>query len=168
MICFDDNLSYNHLKKILQEELKKVTLDEIYEISYNFNDSIKYLPREYKKNYSQSILKVILSRYIDLKNDKKYYEGYLNLQERKNVEELINKNKDNIKYVLNITAIYATLFLKEPIHLPGTVFPGNKSIYTDEMEYYCPVKKYHLEDDDALCKYCIANIIIDGDEDEKR
>lgn len=167
MINFDDNLSYNHLKKILQDELKKVSINQLYEISYQFNDEMKYLPREYKKNYKQTILNVVYSRFIRLKNDENNYEGYLTDDEKKNVQNLINKDKDNNTYILNITAIYATIFLKEPIHLPGTIFPGQKGIYTDGQDYYCPIKKYHLNNQDALCKYCIA-ITYNGDKNEKR
>jgi len=72
MINFDDNLSYNHLKKILQDEVKKVNIDQLYEITYKFNEDMKYLPREYKKSYTESILKVILSRFIRLKNDESF------------------------------------------------------------------------------------------------
>ena len=162
MINFDDNLSYNHLKKILKDEVKKVSINQLYEITYKFNEDMKYLPREYKKSYTQSILKVILNRFIRLKNDEDFYDGYLNDDEKKNVQELINKDKDNITYILNITVIYASIFLKEPIHLPGTIFPGQKSIYTEGQEYYCPIKKYHLNNQDALCKYCIA-IAYEGD-----
>lgn len=163
MISFDDNPSYNHLKNILQDEVKNLSIEQLYEITSQFNESMKYLPGEYKKNYTQSILKVILTRISRLKNDNNNYIGYLDDNQMKNVQELISKDKDNIRHVLNITVIYASIFLKEPIHLPGTVFPGKKNIYTDGQEYYCPVKRTHLNNKDALCKYCIAHIIDDGD-----
>ena len=31
-----------------------------------------------------------------------------------------------------------------------------QSIYTDGENYYCPIKRYHIDNDKALCRYCVA------------
>ena len=58
MTQIHENMSYNDLKEFLQNEIKKITLNELYELSFQFNDDMKYLPREYKKKYTESVLNV--------------------------------------------------------------------------------------------------------------
>ncbi|RAP49017.1 MAG: hypothetical protein BZ136_04120, partial [Methanosphaera sp. rholeuAM74] len=60
-----------NLKEIIQEEVNNITLEEIYELSYQFKEDVKYLPAEYKKHYRQSVLNVIIQRFKTLKNDDK-------------------------------------------------------------------------------------------------
>ena len=95
----------------------------------------------------------------------KYKEDTIN---KKTISELYSKqyNSNNsrtidnvITYLLNIIVIYATYYLKEPVHLPGTAFPGSVSIYCDGRDYFCPIKKYHMNSVKSVCKYCIANTI---------
>ena len=92
----------------------------------------------------------------NIKNDNKSYEGFLSEDDVVIINKLLQHNDNIITYILNIIVIYTTYFLKEPIHLPGTIFPGKVSIYYDGTNYYCPVKKYHINDEKSLCKICIA------------
>ena len=100
----------------------------------------------------------MIRRFTSLKNDKKTYEGILSDDDVEKINELL-KYKDNIiTYTLNIIVIYATYFLKEPVHTAGTAFPGHVSIYCDGNNYFCPVKKNHINNEKSVCKYCIAKI----------
>ena len=146
------------LKKLLQQEIKEINLADLYDLSFRFNDETRYLPREYRKQYIESVLKVIISRFASLKNTLKTFTGEVTEKEAKEINELLSDNEDHIIYILNITVIYATYLLKRPVHLPGTVFPGLVSIYTDGKDYYCPIKKHHLDNENAVCKYCIAKV----------
>lgn len=156
-----EDMSYNDLKEFLQKEIKKITLNELYELSFQFNDDVKYLPREYKKKYTESVLNVIISRYTSLKNDSNNYEGYINKKDFKKIYQLLSDKEDMITYTMNLIVVYTTYFLKQPVHLPGTVFPGMVSVYTDGENYYCPVKKFHINNPKATCRYCIAKITDD-------
>ncbi|MBE6494239.1 MAG: DUF2115 domain-containing protein [Methanosphaera stadtmanae] len=161
MTPISKNMSYNDLKKFLQKEIKKITLEQLYELSFHFNDDVKYLPREYKKKYTQSVLNVIISRYSSLKNDSNNYEGYISKEDFEQINTILSDKEDMITYTMNLIVVYATYFLKEPVHLPGTVFPGMVSVFTDGENYYCPVKKFHINNPQATCKYCIAKITDD-------
>lgn len=157
MDCVYANMKRDDLKKLLKEEIKNITLQELYEISYKFNEDIKYLPREYKKQYRESVLKVIINRFTSLKNTQVKYEGNITKKEAREINELLLDKKSNlVKHTLNIIVIYATYLERESVHMPGTEFPGMLSVYTDGVDYYCPVKKYHINSSEAVCKYCIA------------
>lgn len=156
MEAITENTTRNELKQILKEEISKVTLQELYDLSTKFKEDTKYLPREYKKLYIESVLKVIINRFTSLKNTEVDYEGTLTKTESDEIIELLKKTDSTIRDTLNIIVVYATYLEREPIHLPGTTFPGMVSISTDGENYYCPVKKFHIKNDKAVCKYCIA------------
>lgn len=161
MVKIQENMTFNELKEALQKEIKDITLNELYELSFQFNDDVKYLPREYKKKYTESVLKVIISRFTSLKNDHKNYEGSLTEDDAEQINTILSNKKDLVTYTMNLTVVYATYLLKKPVHLPGTVFPGMVSIYTDGENYYCPVKKFHIDNPKATCRYCIAKMVDD-------
>ncbi len=152
-------ISLNDLRILLKQEVNEVTLEDLYDLSIHFNEETKYLPREYKKEYIDSVLNVIIKRFALLKNDTENYEGYLELDQIDNVNKLLKHESTLINHILNVIVVYTTYLRKKPIHKPGTVFPGRVSIYCDGKNYFCPVKKYHMDNDKALCKYCIAQAI---------
>ena len=60
MMLIKDNTTYNQLKIILQNKLKEIKLDDLYELSYLFNDDVKYLPDKYKAYYRKIISKLMI------------------------------------------------------------------------------------------------------------
>lgn len=152
-------ISLNELMILLKQEVKEITLEDLYYLSFYFNEERKYLPREYKKEYTESVLNVMMNRFTSLKNDNEKYDGTLSDKDVEKINELLKDSDNIITYLLNIIVIYATYYLKEPVHLPGTAFPGRVSIYYDGNNYFCPVKKYHVNSTKSVCKYCIANSI---------
>lgn len=153
------SICLNDLKILLKQEVKEITLEDLYDLSFHFNEEKRYLPREYKKKYTESVLNVMIKRFTTLKNDKKSYDGNLKKEDVKKINKLLQNNNSLINHLLNIIVIYTTYFLKEPIHLPGTAFPGNVSTFCDGKNYYCPIKKYHITNEKSICKYCIAKIV---------
>lgn len=156
MVEIYSGINVNDLKNILKNEIKEITLKDLYDLSLFFNEEKAYLPPEYKKKYTESVLNVTINRFTLLKNDNNFYEGILRDDDVKIINKLLQSNDNIITHILNIIVIYTTYLLKEPIHMPGTKFPGKVSIYYDGMSYYCPVKKYHVNDKKSLCNICIA------------
>lgn len=149
-------MSYNDLKILIKQTIKEVTLEDLYSLSFFFNDEMIYLPREYKKEYSESVLNVTMNRFLLLKNDENSYPGILEDRDIAIINKLLKTNDTVINNILNIIVIYTTYFLKEPVHPLGTKFPGQVSIYSDGIDYYCPVKKFHLNNEKSLCRICVA------------
>lgn len=152
------NLKLTDLKWKLQKEVEQITLENLYDLSYHFQEENRYLPTEYKTRHMDSVQNIIIKRYKQLSNDKKDYEGTLSGSDAKVINELLLKDEDKTAHLLSVIAIYATYLLKEPIHMNGTIFPGNSAVYKRNGKYYCPVKKKHMKDDLALCRYCVAKI----------
>ena len=150
------NIPLNDLRTKLQKEIKKITLDDLYELSFHFNEENKYLPSEFRKQHIENVQNILIQRFKELKNDNNEYEGTLEDKDTKNINELLEKSKDKLTHILYTIVVYTTYLLKEPLHMPNMEFPGPVNIYTDGVNYYCPIKKYHMENKDALCKYCIA------------
>ena len=151
-----ENIPLNDLRTKLQEEIKKVTLDDLYELSFHFNEENKYLPGKYKKQHVENVQNILIQRFKELKNDNKEYDGMLDYEDTENINEIFKKSRDTLTHILYTIVVYTTYLLKEPLHMPNMEFPGPVNIYTDGVNYYCPIKKYHMESKDALCKYCIA------------
>lgn len=149
----------DELNEILKREVKDISLKELYDLSIHFDEERKYLPREYKQEYTESVIKVIVSRIAMLKNSQATYPGKLSEKDAEAINEIMADSDDRIEYILNIIVVFTTYLKKRPIHLPGTVFPGLQTIYSDGEDYYCPVKKYHIDNPNALCKYCIAKAV---------
>ncbi|MBO7719737.1 MAG: DUF2115 family protein [Methanosphaera sp.] len=159
-MLIEDNLTYDQLKKILQERADDIKLDDLYELSYLFNDDVKYLPDKYEDDYRKSIVHLMIKRYNLLKNDGKSYPGLVDKDEIDKINEILNKEfEDKVFNKFNIIIIYTTYFLKEPIHPTSSIFAGLKSISYDGEYYYCPIKKHHIDNENAICKYCIAKEI---------
>lgn len=163
MVKVYSGMSLNDLKILIKQSIKDITLEELYELSFYFNEEKTYLPQEYKKKYTESVLNVTINRLKLLKNDNASYTGFLDNTDVTKINKLLQHNDNVITYILNIIVIYTTYFLKEPIHLPGTVFPGKVNIYFDGKNYYCPVKKHHINNKKSLCNICIAKSNKEGD-----
>ena len=151
-----ENIPLNDLRTKLQQEIKKVTIDDLYKLSFHFNEENKYLPGKYKEQHIENVQKILIKRFKELKNDNKEYTGMLEDDDTKTINEILKKRNDKLTHILYTIVVYTTYLLKEPLHMPDTEFPGPVNIYADGVNFYCPIKKYHMESKDALCKYCIA------------
>ena len=49
MVGVYPGISLNELKILIKQSIKDITLEDLYELSYFFNEEKTYLPREYKK-----------------------------------------------------------------------------------------------------------------------
>lgn len=159
-----DGLSYDELKRILQQKVMDIELDDFYELSYLVNDDVKYLTKKYEDDYRKKVVELMIKRCNLLKNDRKSYPGLVDKDEIDNINEILNKEfEEKILNKFNIIIIYAIYFLKEPIHPTDSIFAGLKRMSYDGEHYYCPIKKHHMNNENAICKYCIAREIDEND-----
>ncbi|WP_323737177.1 DUF2115 family protein [Methanosphaera sp. ISO3-F5] len=151
-------ISLNRLRDILKNEVKKISLTDMHELSVYFQNETRFLPEDYKREYVNSVQTVLLSRLTSLRNDTCNYDGEIEEDDVKLINELLERKDNNTQYILNITVIYARYFLNEPVHNINTIIPGPKKVYKKGKYYYCPMKKYHITNNKSVCKYCIAKI----------
>ena len=99
MSCVCENMKYNTLKEILKEKIREVTLQELYDLSFEFNEDTKYLPREYKKKYIESVLNVIINRFNSLKNTQENFEGEVTKKEASEINKILTKTITAISHL---------------------------------------------------------------------
>lgn len=163
MNLIQEDTDLDSIKKILQNQIRSIDIRDIQNLSIKFNKETRHIPPKYQKQYNEDLLKVIIQRYQKLKNDKKTYNRKCQKSDVEIIDKLLEKKEDKIEYLMNITAIYAIYFLREPVHPNNMLLPGNLKIYKEDKIYYCPIKRYHMNDNEALCKYCIAKIPGEGE-----
>ncbi|WP_409200220.1 DUF2115 family protein [Methanobrevibacter sp. DSM 116169] len=60
--------------------------------------------------------------------------------------------EDFTKYI----SLYLTFILKKPLHPLNLKIKDEVFIFEKNNKYYCKFKKQYLEDENSVCKYCIA------------
>lgn len=71
--------------------------------------------------------------------------------------DLYGSDNDEFKEFIKIISIYLTFIEKKPLHPPGILFSGGKTVYKNAEAYYCTAKKYFMKEDHSLCKYCVCH-----------
>ena len=55
-----------------------------------------------------------------------------------------------------LLAAYAVFIEEEPVHPPGTTFPGLGSVREEDGTYYCPLKRLREDQPGSFCSICPA------------
>jgi uncharacterized protein (UPF0305 family) len=63
---------------------------------------------------------------------------------------------DEFKEFIKIISIYLTFIEKKPLHSPGIVFSGGRTVYQKGKIYYCTGKKYFKKEEESLCNFCVC------------
>jgi uncharacterized protein (UPF0305 family) len=63
---------------------------------------------------------------------------------------------EEFKEFIKIISIYLTFIEKKPLHPPGIVFSGGKTVYQRGNIYYCTGKKYFKKEEKSLCNFCVG------------
>ena len=66
-----------------------------------------------------------------------------------------NAKEDKFPLMQLIISSYTTSIVDESIHPVGSEFPGNMKIEKNG-KFLCPVKDYQKDNENAVCKLCIA------------
>ncbi len=63
---------------------------------------------------------------------------------------------EEFKEFIKIISIYLTFIEKKPLHPPGIVFSGGRTVYQRGKIYYCTGKKYFKNEEESLCNFCVG------------
>ena len=63
---------------------------------------------------------------------------------------------EDFKEFIKIISLYLTFIEKKPLHPPGIVFSGGKTVYQRGKIYYCTGKKYFKKEEESLCNFCVG------------
>lgn len=60
------------------------------------------------------------------------------------------------KEFTKIISLYLTFIEKKPLHPPGIIFSGGDTVYKKGNAYFCTGKKYFINENQSLCKFCVC------------
>lgn len=165
-IEFLEVLSKKDLLNILKDEAFNIHISDIMNASAYLLNEGKYVQSGYREKYLESYIKGFILRVNEIKENKKLYEGFVDMKDLKNSLKLLNEQEKLILKqrsvesrffrIYKIISIYTTFVLDEPIHPVGTPFPGGFEVKYVNNTYICPVKDKQKDNPNAVCGFCIA------------
>jgi uncharacterized protein (UPF0305 family) len=165
-IDFSREIKKQELLNILKKEASEVHITDIMNFYVNLAAEGKYVQEYYKKEYLEAYVKGFILRIKEIKDNKNFYEGFVDKKELKKALKLLNQQEMNIREITGVNcsffkvytliSIYTTFILNEPIHIVGTLFPGGFRVKYENKIYYCPVKEAQKDNPNAVCGFCIA------------
>ncbi len=163
---WEKEISKEELLKILKKEAHPIGIEEIISASNFIHEDACYIQADYRKKFVKSYIDGFILRIKDLKNDNALYQGELDQNELKFALDLLKEQKatNDINEDFNhsffkiymIISVYTTFVLEEPVHPPGTPFPGGFEVKLEGKIYTCPVKESQKDNPGAVCGFCIA------------
>ena len=126
-------------------------------ITANYRD--KYL-KIYIENFIMRIKEVLMKSVsnndeIDVKSIKESFPQLQRCFEKEGAKDF-NAEEDKFPFIQVIISLYTTFIVEESIHPVGSEFPGNLKIEKRNGKFLCPVKDYQKDNENAVCKLCIA------------
>lgn len=165
-LTLKEETTKNELLTVLQEDTRKVGLNEIIRSSLHLHRDAAYVQASYREEYIKAYTKGFLIRINEVKKDKNYYSGQVDREELKTAIELLEAQEKMLKTmegtepaffkIYKIISLYTTFIKEEPIHQVGTPFPGGFQVKKDKDKFICPVKKNNEDNPLAVCPFCIA------------
>lgn len=150
----------------LKLEMKDLHISDIMKSCGFLLEESKYIQPEYADKFIKSYVEGFILRIKELRDDKKLYPGFIDMEELQDSMELLEEQEklvikmrsvnSHFFKIYKIISLYTTYILEEPIHIVGTPFPGGFEVKYEKGEYYCPVKDKQKDNPNAVCGFCIA------------
>jgi len=155
----------NELLKVLKEDAKKFTLQDIVRCSLQIQEAAECIHTSYKKEYIKAETGFMI-RIREVKDDDLNYIGPVDVEEMNTAIDLLEEQEkmgEDLKdsdpaflRIYSIISLYTTFIKDEPIHQVGTLFPGGFIVKKEGDKYTCPVKENNKDNPLAVCPFCIA------------
>ena len=151
----------------LNKELSAYTVFDLMKIQVQLENECKYLPPKYKKVFREKMTDQLISNFKDIINKTHSYNQVLDKEQFIEFLERFQEILDNIDtkdtsqahdmtVLYHLCALYNIFITKTPPHPEGTPFPGGFFVEKIGDHYYCPVKDKQKDNDEALCRFCVA------------
>ena len=164
-LAIQDQTNKNELLKILREDARKFTLQDIVRCSLQIQQEADCIHTSYKKEYIKAETGFMI-RIGEVKDDDIHYNGSVDVEElNRAIDLLVEQGKmvgdmedpdPAFVRVYSIISLYTTFIKDEPIHQVGTLFPGGFIVKKEGDKYTCPVKENNKDNPLAVCPFCIA------------
>lgn len=159
-------LNKNELMQILKKEASKICIMDIMKASIFLSEDAKYVQGNYREEYLKSYNEAFITRLKVLKDDQEEYREQVDCDDLQEAVKLLNEQETHVEAgegfdpdffkIYKIMSLYTTFILEEPVHPPGTPFPGGFKVKYKNGVYLCPVKENQKDNPGAVCGFCIA------------
>lgn len=161
---FSSRISRDTLLAIIKREAYEIDINKIMLATSFLREDARYMPSPYREEYIERFSKAFFARIKDVKDDKRSYEGYINVKKLKEFLEVLKMQHEEAESreelcflkIARVIALYTTFIREESIHPVGTKFPGGFSLRQVNGKYLCPVKVKQMKNPSALCRFCVS------------
>ncbi len=151
----------------LNKELSAYTVFDLMKIQGQLEKECKYLPSKYKKVFREKMAEQLFSNFKEIIDkthspnqilDKEQFIEFLESFQEKldNIDTKDTSQAHDMTVLYHLCALYNIFITKTPPHPEGTPFPGGFFVEKIGDHYYCPVKDKQKDNDEALCRFCVA------------
>jgi len=147
----------------LKKELSAYSVFDLMKVQALLENECRYLPGNYRAKVKEKMCEQIFSNYKIILSSDNCQDRELDMEQYNDFLKIFWQRLDNItasekeKTVLYfLCAMYNIFITMTPPHPVGTPFPGGFCVEKIGDEYYCPVKDKQTENEEAICKFCIA------------
>jgi len=148
------------LLSILKKELKAYSVFDLMKIQAHLEKDFRDLPPEYKKRLQQKLSEHLFVNFKSILHNDNYQNSQLDMEQYREFLEWFKSRLDDempgMTVLYYLSALYNIFITKTPPHPEGTPFPGGFFVEKVEDKYYCPVKDKQKDNEEAICKFCIA------------
>ncbi|WP_226891152.1 DUF2115 family protein [Methanothermobacter thermautotrophicus] len=143
------------LMMVLRKMAATVNVYDLMEVRVFLERSCRFVQERYRTVYIDSYMSMVVDSVLDLRArfpgvSETASEWYRLHDASKRLDEM------NAPIIVGLTVLYRTFLKGEPLHPPGTPFPGGFEVERKDGVYYCPVKDKQKDNPKALCDICIA------------
>jgi uncharacterized protein (UPF0305 family) len=162
---FTSRIKKNDLLQALKGEANQLHINDFIKTCSFLKKSMEHVHPHFQEEYIKMYTEGYLKGYSDVKNDKRSYQGYVDVKKLKEAIQLLGKQEKLMKAEFGnqrsfkpylILSLYTTFIQEEPVHPVGTPFPGRLKVRESKGIYYCPVKENNKNNPLAVCGFCIA------------
>ncbi|NLU03994.1 MAG: DUF2115 family protein [Methanothermobacter sp.] len=128
---------------------------DLMEVRVFLERSCRFVQERYRAIYVDAYMSMVVDSVLDLKAG---FSGTPEMDDaRYSLRDALKRlDEINAPTIVGLTVLYRTYVKGEPLHPPGTPFPGGFEVEKKDGVHYCPVKDKQSDNPEALCDICIA------------
>ncbi len=165
-IDFSKDVPKQALLNALKDEARTIHITDIMAAFVYLKKESIYVNANYREEYDQAYIQSFLMRINEIRDNNEDYEGFIKadalqkaikiLKDQQKQAELDHNQHIHFFKIYQLTTLYTTFIMDEPVHPVGMPFPGGFKIKQEGGIYYCPVKENQKDNPGAVCGICIA------------
>ncbi|MBR0059023.1 MAG: DUF2115 domain-containing protein [Methanobrevibacter sp.] len=164
LISQDNAIKSFSVLEILKKYSSSISVFDMMDFSSQVIKENRYVQENYRKDSEKSYIESFLLRIKDISNDNNSYTQDIDKESfseaikilRLHYKTGIRESKPKVLLIFEISSIYTTFILEEPIHPVGTPFPGSLKVEEKNGAFLCPVKDANIDTPNAVCNICLA------------